>query len=117
MRARKTMRVSLTGRVHLCGEDDAKSVGEISRRFARFRFVRSPRAIPGRPALAWARRMNESPNLAKNEESGARLDHFSRPDEKMVRRGPVRGDEWRCSNTRFGTSAPDFSMKMWSTNS
>jgi hypothetical protein len=42
---------------------------------ARFRFslVRSPRAHPGGPGLAWARRMDLGPNPGENEEPGARL--------------------------------------------
>jgi hypothetical protein len=44
--------------------------------------------------------MDESPNPAKNEEPGARLAIFHRPDEKMARRRTVRGDEWRWSKRR-----------------
>jgi hypothetical protein len=44
-----------------------------ARRFARFYFVRSPRARLGKPGIALARRMDESPNPDKNEEPGARL--------------------------------------------
>jgi hypothetical protein len=36
-------------------------------------FVRSPRARLGKPGMAWARRMDESPNLGENEEPGAWL--------------------------------------------
>jgi hypothetical protein len=44
-----------------------------ARRFARFCFVRSPRTRIGKPGMAWARRMDESPNPGENEEPGARL--------------------------------------------
>jgi hypothetical protein len=45
-----------------------------ARRFARFCFVRCPRARLGKPGIVWARRMDESPNPDENEEPGTRLD-------------------------------------------
>jgi hypothetical protein len=41
--------------------------------FHMFCFVRSPRARLEKPGMAWARRMDESPNPGENEEPGARL--------------------------------------------
>jgi hypothetical protein len=68
-------------------EDDDRSLSPTSRghmtrekflrHFARISFVRSPRARPKRPGMAWARRMDEGPNPGKIEESGARLGQFS----------------------------------------
>jgi hypothetical protein len=51
--------------------------GKFPRRFVRISFVRSPRARPGRPGMAWARRMDEGPNPDENKDAGARLGHFS----------------------------------------
>jgi hypothetical protein len=51
--------------------------GKFLRRFARFCFVRSPRARPGRPGMSWARRMDEGPNPGEIEEPGARLGRYS----------------------------------------
>jgi hypothetical protein len=48
-----------------------------ARRFARFCFVRSPRARLGKPGTSWARRMDESPNPGENEEPGAWLGRIS----------------------------------------
>jgi hypothetical protein len=45
--------------------------------FPRVCFVQSPRACPGGPGMAWARRMDEGPNLGENEEPGARLAFFT----------------------------------------
>jgi hypothetical protein len=39
-----------------------------ARSFVRFRFVQSPRARLRKPGMAWARRMDESPNSGENEE-------------------------------------------------
>jgi hypothetical protein len=47
-----------------------------ARCFARFRFVRSPRARLEKPGMAWAHRMDESPNPGETEEPGARLDRI-----------------------------------------
>jgi hypothetical protein len=44
-----------------------------ARRFARFHFVRSPRARLGKPGMVWAHRMDESPNPGESEEPGTRL--------------------------------------------
>jgi hypothetical protein len=44
-----------------------------ARCFTRFCIVRSPRARLEKPGMAWARRMDESPNLDENEEPGAQL--------------------------------------------
>jgi hypothetical protein len=44
-----------------------------ARCFVHFRFVQSPRARLGQPGMAWARRIDESPNPGENEEQGARL--------------------------------------------
>jgi hypothetical protein len=44
-----------------------------ARCFAHFCFVRSPRARLGKPRMACARRMDESPNPDENEEPGAWL--------------------------------------------
>jgi hypothetical protein len=75
-----------------CAEDDAMrdddrplsptsrghmTRGKFSRHFARISFVRSPRARPRRPRIAWARRMDEGPNPGEIEEPEARLGHFS----------------------------------------
>jgi hypothetical protein len=62
--------LSLTSRGHTTS-------GKFPRRFACISFVRSPRARPGRPGMAWARRMDEGPNPGENEEPGARLGRFS----------------------------------------
>jgi hypothetical protein len=45
--------------------------------FAPVCFVRSPRARPGRPGMAWARRMDEGPDPGEIEDPGARLGRFS----------------------------------------
>jgi hypothetical protein len=47
--------------------------GNFPRLFACVSFVRSPRARPGRPGMAWAHRMDEGPDPGKNEDLGARL--------------------------------------------
>jgi hypothetical protein len=47
--------------------------GNFPHRFTRVSFVRSPRARPGRPGMAWARRMDEGPDLGENEDPGVRL--------------------------------------------
>ena len=39
--------------------------------------IRSPRALPGGPGMAWDRRMNLGPNPDENENLGARLGRFS----------------------------------------
>jgi hypothetical protein len=44
-----------------------------ARCFARFCFVRSLRARLGKPRMAWARRMDESPNPNENKEPEAWL--------------------------------------------
>jgi hypothetical protein len=44
---------------------------------ARVSFVRSPRARPGRPGMAWARRMDEGPDPGENEDPGTRLGRFT----------------------------------------
>jgi hypothetical protein len=44
-----------------------------AQRFARFRFVRSPRARLRKSGMAWTRRMDESLNPGENEEPGARM--------------------------------------------
>jgi hypothetical protein len=41
-----------------------------------FSLVRSPRAHPGGPEMAWALWMDEGPNPGGNEEPGARLGRF-----------------------------------------
>jgi hypothetical protein len=43
-----------------------------------------PERAPGGLGIAWARRMDESPNPGENEEPGARLGLFRRPDKKMA---------------------------------
>jgi hypothetical protein len=48
-----------------------------TRRFAPNAFVRSPRARPGGPGTAWARRIYEGPNPDENKEPGAQLDRFT----------------------------------------
>jgi hypothetical protein len=63
-----------------------------ARRFARFRFVRSPRARLGKPGMAWARRMDESPNPDENEEPGTRLGRISSSGCKKGRPGAESGD-------------------------
>jgi hypothetical protein len=52
-------------------------LSSIERACSRFYLVRSPPACPGGPGMAWARRMDESPNPKENEEPGARLGRFS----------------------------------------
>jgi hypothetical protein len=59
--------------------------------------IRSPRALPGGPGMAWDRRMNLSPNPEEIEKPGARLGRIS-PDVKNGSWEASRGDEWRCSN-------------------
>jgi hypothetical protein len=66
-------------------------------RFARFRFVRSPRARIGKPGMVWARRMDESPNPDKNEEPEAWLDRIPPSRYKKRLPGAESGDGWRCS--------------------
>jgi hypothetical protein len=51
--------------------------GNFPRLFACVSFVRSPRACPGRPGMAWARRMDEGPDPGENEDPGARLGRFT----------------------------------------
>jgi hypothetical protein len=41
-----------------------------ARYFVRFCFIRSPRPRLGKPGMAWALWMDESPNPGKNEEPG-----------------------------------------------
>jgi hypothetical protein len=70
-----------------CDEDDDhhlsptsrahKMHGKFPRRFTRISFVRSPRAHPRRPGMAWARRMDGGPNPGEIENPGAPLDRFS----------------------------------------
>jgi hypothetical protein len=62
-----------------------------ARRFARFCFVRSPRARLRKPGIAWARRMDESPNPGKNEEPGAWLGRISPSRCKKRRPGAESG--------------------------
>jgi hypothetical protein len=81
----ETMRTTMHGRRH--NEEDDRPLspttrghttrGKFSHRFVHISFVRNPRARPGRPGMAWARWMDEGPNLGKNEEPGTRLDRFS----------------------------------------
>jgi hypothetical protein len=55
--------------------------------------ARSPfRAFLFRPGMAWARRMDESPNLAKMRNRGRGWVEYRRP-------GAESGDGWRCSKT------------------
>jgi hypothetical protein len=51
--------------------------GNFRHRFARVSFVRSPQARPGRPGMAWARRMDEGPDPGENEDPRARLGRFT----------------------------------------
>jgi hypothetical protein len=51
--------------------------GNFPRLFARVSFVRSPRARPERPGMAWARRMDEGPDPGEIEDPGTRLGRFS----------------------------------------
>jgi hypothetical protein len=79
--------VQKTMRGRRCDEDDIRPFSPTSRGhqtrgnfpqcFPRICFLRTPRARPEGPGMAWARRMDESPNPGKNEEPGARLGHFS----------------------------------------
>jgi hypothetical protein len=62
-----------------------------ARRFTRFCFIQSPRARLGKPGMAWARRMDESPNLGKNEEPGAWLGRISPSGYKKWRLGAESG--------------------------
>jgi hypothetical protein len=62
--------LSLTGRGHT-------TRGNFPRLFARVSFVRSSQARPGRPGMAWARRMDEGPDPDENEDPEARLDRFT----------------------------------------
>jgi hypothetical protein len=55
----------------------AGSRGKILRCFARIYFVRSPQARPGRPGIAWARRMDGGPNPGEIEEPWVRLGRFT----------------------------------------
>jgi hypothetical protein len=59
-----------------------------ARRFARFRFVPS---APRKVGMAWARRMDESPNPSENEKPGARLGRISPPGCKKQRPGAESG--------------------------
>jgi hypothetical protein len=60
-------------------------------RFTRFCFVRSPRARLRKPGMAWARRMDESPNPGENEETRARLGRISPSGCKKRRPGTELG--------------------------
>jgi hypothetical protein len=62
-----------------------------ARRFVHFCFVRSPRARPGKPGVAWTRWMDESPNPGENEEPGRGWAEYRRPDVKNGCRGRVGG--------------------------
>jgi hypothetical protein len=62
-----------------------------ARRFVRFRFVRSPRARLGKLGMAWARRMDESPNPGENQEPGAWLGRISPSGCKKRRPGAESG--------------------------
>jgi hypothetical protein len=59
--------------------------------FARFCFVWSHRARLKKSGMAWARRMDESPNPAKTRNRGRGWAEYRRPDEKMSCRGPTQG--------------------------
>jgi hypothetical protein len=64
-----------------------------ARRFAHFCFVWSPRACLGKSGMAWARRMDETPNPGENKEPGARLGRIPPSGcKKNGCRGPSRGD-------------------------
>jgi hypothetical protein len=79
------MRVLLTGRVHLRGEDEAKSAGERSVP------ERSPEGRGWRGLAGWMKAQIRR----KTRNRGRGWVIFHRPDEKIARRGPVRADEWR----------------------
>jgi hypothetical protein len=79
--------------------------GNFPRRFARVSFVRSPRARPGRPGMAWARQMDEGPDPGEIKNPRARVVQMKKSDaEDLVglvserriwsveRRAPTAGD-------------------------
>ena len=95
--ARKTMRVPLTGRLHLCGEAEAKARERflgVSRAFASSGLPERAPVGRGWPGLAgWMKAQIR----VKTRNRGRDWAEFRRPDEKKGCRGPRRGDEWRCS--------------------
>jgi hypothetical protein len=74
--------LSSTGRGHT-------TRGNFSRLFTRVSFVRSPRARPERPGMAWARWMDEGPDPGENKDPGRDWTDLRRPDEKNAYRGLV----------------------------